>query len=176
MNHMNAPLPSRGVSGRVIGLARRAESRAPMENLKVAVLTPEVGLLGDCKGRKFPERHVTILAREDWADAMLALAGPAGPPDLHWTTRRSNVLVEGVRLPRGIGSLIRLGDCMVQVTDQTTPCAVMENAYPGLLRALAQEWRGGVTCKVLAGGGVVIGDVMSIIHETAGKQKVHLPG
>lgn len=147
-----------------------------MEEVKVAVLTPDVGVLGDCKGRKFPERHVTILAQEAWNTTLLDLAGPAGPPELPWTTRRANVLVQGLTLPRGIGSIIALGDCLVQVTDQTTPCAQMEIAYPGLLRALAQDWRGGVTCKVLTGGGISLGDPVEVLRHTAEKQKVLLPG
>lgn len=160
----------------IIGLARRAESRQPMEEIKVAVLAPDVGVLGDCKGRKFPTRHVTILARESWADALLDLAGPSGPPALPWTTRRANVLVEGIALPRGIGSIIALGDCLVQVTEQTTPCAQMELAHPGLLRALASDWRGGVTCRVLTGGGIGIGDAVRVLRHTAEKKKVLLPG
>ncbi len=173
MNDM-ASTPPAG-AGRIIGLARRAESRLPMEAMKVAVLSPSVGVIGDCKGAKFPERHVTILAIEDWTDALLELAGPSGPPDLPWTTRRANVLVEKTRLPRGIGSVIALGDCLVQVTGQTTPCVIMEMAHPGLLKALAREWRGGVTCKVLTGGGIALGNAVHIMHETA-QRKVHLPG
>lgn len=164
------------MKGAIVALARRAVSRSPMEEVKVAVLTPDVGVLGDCKGRKFPERHVTILAVEDWDATLLDLAGPAGPPDLPWTTRRANVLVQGFTLPRGIGSIIALGDCLVQVTGQTTPCAQMELAYPGLLRALAPDWRGGVTCKVLTGGGISIGDPVAVLRHTAEKQKVLLPG
>lgn len=160
----------------MIGLARRAESRQPMEEVKVAVLTPDVGMLGDCKGRKFPERHLTILSIESWVAALMDLATPAGLPQLPWTTRKANVLVENIALPRGIGSIISLGDCLVQVTGQTTPCVMMDLAYPGLLRALAPDWRGGVTCKVLTGGGVSIGDQVHILRETAEKKKVLLPG
>ena len=160
----------------IIGLARRSHSGTPVEEVKVAVLTPEVGMLGDCKGRKFPDRQVTILAKEDWEAALSALAGPDGPPDLPWTVRRANVLVQGLTLPRGIGSIMSLGDCLVQVTGQTTPCSKMEDAYPGLLRALSPDWRGGVICKVLSGGGIMLGDRVSVLRETAEKKKVLLPG
>jgi MOSC domain-containing protein YiiM len=34
----------------------------------------------------------------------------------------------------------------------------MEEAYPGLLKALYPEWRGGVTCRVLSGGAIATGD------------------
>jgi MOSC domain-containing protein YiiM len=146
------------VKGVVSGLARRAESRLPMEELSIAVISPEVGVLGDCKGRKFPDRHVTILTEEGWQAALLDLAGPAGPPDLPWTARRANVLVRGVRLPRGTGSVISLGDCLLQVMCETTPCQRMNEAFPGLMTALAPDWRGGVICKVLTGGAVFLHD------------------
>jgi MOSC domain-containing protein YiiM len=164
------------MSGKIIALARRAESRMPMEELPVAVLSPEVGVLGDCKGRKYPDSQVTILALEDWQEALADLAGPAGPPALPWTARRANVLVRGIALPRGVGSILQLGDCLVQVMRETTPCNRMNDAWPGLLRALAPDGRGGVTCKVLTGGGVSLGDPVLIVKETAEKKKVFLPG
>ncbi len=164
------------MKGVITGLARRAESRLPMEELSVAVISPEVGVLGDCKGRKFPDRQVAILTEEDWQAARLDLAGPAGPPHLPWTARRANVLVRGVRLPRGTGSVISLGDCLLQVMCETTPCQRMNEAFPGLMTALAPDWRGGVTCKVLTGGAVFLHDPVAIISETAPRKKVFLPG
>ncbi len=164
------------MKGVVCGLARRAESRLPMEELSVAVISPEVGVLGDCKGRKFPDRQVTILTEEGWQAALLDLAGPAGPPDVPWTARRANVLVRGVRLPRGTGSVISLGDCLLKVMRETNPCQRMNEACPGLMTALAPDWRGGVVCKVLTGGAVFLHDPVLIVNETAANKKVFLPG
>lgn len=164
------------MTAHVAGLARREKSRLPMEELQVAVLTPEAGVLGDCIGRTFPDRQVTILAEEDWQAALLDLAGPAGPPDVPWTARRANVLVRGIRLPRGQGSIIALGDCLLQVMRETTPCHRMNDGYPGLLQALSPDWRGGVTCKVLTGGAISIDEKVRIVHEIAERKKVFLPG
>ena len=75
---------------RIIGIARRGKSRAPMEKLQKATISTEMGLLGDCKGSKFPERQITILAIEDWK-ATLALLNDI---DLDWTVRRANLLVK----------------------------------------------------------------------------------
>ncbi len=158
----------------MIGLARRHVSRAPMELLKHALLTTDKGLHGDSKGEKFPDRQLTILALEDWDEAMLDIAGPAGPPQLPWTTRRANLLVQGIRLPRGIGSILRIRDCMLKVTAQTTPCVQMEMAHAGLLSALSSNWRGGITCKVLTGGAVALNDNVTIMVEQP-EFKVRLP-
>jgi MOSC domain-containing protein YiiM len=162
-------------SGRVIGLARRGQTRAPMEIMDSLLLTPELGVLGDCKGQRWPRRGVTILAKEDWNAAMLDLSGTSGPPDLHWTTRRANVFVEGIALPKGEGSMIALGGALLEVTDETFPCHKMETAFPGLMEALGLDWRGGVTCRVVSGGTVSLGDYMSVIKQVT-KKKVVLPG
>ena len=47
---------------------------------------------------------------------------------------------------------------MLEVTQETKPCHLMEAAHPGLKRALTPEWRGGVCCRVLKGGKVRVGD------------------
>ena len=51
----------------------------------------------------------------------------------------------------------------LEVTGQTCACARMEEARAGLLKALAREWRGGVTCRVLVGGAVRIGDAVEVL-------------
>ena len=163
------------LKGRIIGLARRAVSREPMEELRNCLVTPEIGVLGDCKGMRFPLRQLTILAREDWADAMASLDCVMGPIDLHWTLRRANVFTEGVVLPKGVGSILSVGSALVEVTEETTPCAQMDVAYPGLRRALAPNWRGGLTCKILAGGGISLGDRVEIIVQKA-ERRAYLPG
>jgi MOSC domain-containing protein YiiM len=159
------------MAGRLIGIARREKSRAPMEMLHSAEISTEAGLVGDCKGIKFPLRQITLLQRELWEAALFTL----GNPDLDWTARRANLLVEGVNLPRGIGSEITVGDVILEVTAQTSPCAQMDHAWQGLRRALAPDWRGGVTTRVLTGGMISIGDEVRVTREVP-ERKVHLPG
>jgi MOSC domain-containing protein YiiM len=145
--------------GNLLGIARRGKSRAPMEKLQRATISKELGLMGDCKGSKFPERQITILSIEDWT-ATLALLGGI---DLDWTVRRANLLVSGIVLPRGRGSKIAIGDVVVEVRDQTSPCQQMENAQAGLRKALSGDWRGGVCCRVISGGEIGIGDSVKTI-------------
>jgi MOSC domain-containing protein YiiM len=163
--------------GRVIGLARRAVSRAPMEVVQTCLITPEIGVMGDCKGQRFPLRQVTILAREDWEAALADVAASRGMAtiELPWTARRANVFVEGVRFPQGEGSVLALGGVLLEVTEETSPCAQMELALPGLREALSPDWRGGVTCKVLSGGSVETGDRITVIKHKVNR-KAYLPG
>ncbi len=147
--------------GKLIGIAKREKSRAPMEKLEQASISTELGLLGDCKGSKFPERQITILAIEDWKATLALLRGI----DLDWSVRRANFLVGGIKLPRGRGSQIAIGDVIVEVRDQTSPCQQMENAQIGLRKALSGDWRGGVSCRVISGGQIKIGDSVKPILE-----------
>ena len=156
---------------RLAGIARRPVRRAPMEEIAQGLISTDAGLEGDCKGSKFPQRQITVLAAEAW----IAAAADVGDSGLPWTVRRANLLVAGIDLPRAKGGVIRIGETVLEVTGQTYPCSRMEEARPGLLRALAGDWRGGVTCRVLTGGRVVLGDAVEVLvrpSETAPR----LPG
>lgn len=153
------------------GIALRAVRRAPMQPIDVGVLDPAFGLEGDCKGGKYPLRQVTVLSAEDWQKALEALGGIA----LDWTARRANLLVSGLRLPRARGALLGIGPARLEVTGQTYPCGRMEEAWPGLLKALAPDWRGGLTCRVLAGGRIGIGDAVEVLCRPPDERPPRLP-
>ena len=163
------------MTGQLIGIARRAGRRAPMEELSHGAITLEAGLEGDSRGAKFKTRQITVLAREDWDAALLDLADLSGPPDLPWTVRRANLYVEGLRLPRAKGGVLRIGDVVLEITGQTNPCQRMEDAHRGLLSALHPHWRGGVTCRVREGGTVRLGDAVEVLVAPV-ERLMRLPG
>ncbi len=150
-------------TGTLIGIARAAAARAPMEEIDQGLITSERGLEGDHKGAKFPNRRITMLAQEAWEAALADLAGPAGAVELWWTARRANLYVEGVALPQVRSALVHIGPVLLEVTGPTHPCQRMDEACPGLMDALRPGWRGGVTCRVLKGGLVVLGDVVTVL-------------
>lgn len=149
--------------GRLIGIARRPQRRAPMQEVQSGMITAAAGLECDHKGPKFPLRRITVLAREDWEAALAHLPDLAGLPQLAWTLRRANLLVEGLRLPRARGGRLQIGPVVLEVTYPTQPCKRMDEAHPGLLKALHPDWRGGVTCRVLEGGIVRLGDEAAVL-------------
>ena len=161
------------MTGRLIGIARRNARRAPMETLAAGRISVETGLEGDARGPKYPARRITVLAREDWEAALGDL--PADAADLPWTTRRANLLVEDVRLPRAKGGVLRIGPVVLEITQETNPCARMEEAFPGLLKALHPEWRGGVCCAVREGGPIALGDAVEVLVAPEERTRV-LPG
>lgn len=142
-----------------------------MELLQSGEITIAAGLAGDHKGARFPERAITILAVEDWRDAVsMIIPGHAStdvesPEEIPWTVRRANLLVEGLRLPRATGSILEIGAVTLEVTRQTYPCRRMDEAHPGLMKALARNWRGGLTTRVVQPGVVQIGDGAVIVRD-----------
>lgn len=147
--------------GRLVAIARRGKRRAPMQEISHGEISAASGLDGDHKGARFPNRQITVLAQEDWLVAISDLGIAAA--DAPWTIRRANLLLAGLRLPRAKGAVLRIGPVTLEITGQTYPCSRMEHAMPGLLKALARDWRGGVTARVLAGGIVHIGDCAEIV-------------
>lgn len=165
----------RGNEGTLIGIARRPKPRATMEEVAAVDISTGGGLDGDHKGLKFTRRGVTLLSREDWEAAVAMLADLAGPVPLAWTIRRANLLVEGLALPQAKGAVITVGTVLLEVTAETYPCSRMEAAHRGLLRALAPEWRGGVTCKVVQGGRIELGNRVVIVSSPK-PHRPKLPG
>ncbi len=148
------------MTGRLIGIARRARPRAPMETLDATSVSTAAGVAGDIRGKP-GKRQVTVLALEGFRDALADLGlspGLAAP----WTLRRANLLVEGIALPRQAGARLRIGDLVLEVTGETDPCRRMDEQLPGLTAALGPDWRGGVTCRVIAGAGIALGDPVSV--------------
>jgi MOSC domain-containing protein YiiM len=147
--------------GRLIGMARRAAPRAPMETLAAGRIGVAFGLEGDHRGvprpGKLPRRQVSVLAREAWEAACAELGR-----ELPWWFRRANLLVEGVELPREAGDVIVIGDVRLEVHVEIDPCQRMDEQAPGLFAALVPDWRGGVGCRVLSGGEIAIGDAVTI--------------
>jgi len=143
------------VSGKLIGIAKAAQLRMPLEEMQSATVSVETGIDGDIRGRK-RDRQITVLFRESWDDACRELG-----VSLPWTTRRANLLVEGIAAPQIAGGQIRIGDVVLEIRMETDPCDLMERAHSGLKSALTPDWRGGVCCNVVTGGQLRIGDSVS---------------
>lgn len=142
--------------GRLTGIARREAKRAPMETLERAGISKETGVANDWRGKP-GGRQVTVISAASWADACRELGA-----EIPWTTRRANLLVEGVDLPHTTGAVLEIGAVKLLVTGEVDPCSRMDEQYPGLTDALKPDWRGGVSCSVLAEGFVSIGDEVTL--------------
>ena len=134
-----------------------------MEILDAVQVSIESGLAGDFRGAVKPggrgRRQVSLLERGDW-DAAMAETGHSLP----WQERRANLLVDGLDLPRVPGTRLRIGDVVLEITQECDPCSRMETLAPGLKAALTPDWRGGALARVIAGGRIAVGDMIKVEH------------
>lgn len=142
--------------GKLLAIARKSMSHAPMEEIKTAELTVETGLEGDYRG-KLRRRQVSVLSREAWERTCREHGA-----DLSWTTRRANLFVEGIDLKETKGAHLKIGQALLEVYCETDPCSRMDDASPGLRKALEADWRGGVCCRVIKGGVISVNDSVTL--------------
>lgn len=140
----------------LLGIAIKPHGESVMRELAVAQLSCEHGVEGDSRGQPGP-RQVTLLSHADWRAACRELG-----IELHWVQRRANLLVDELPLQQSMGSCIQIGEAILEVTGETDPCRRMAALHPGLFKALAKEWRGGVTCRVVRGGQLGVGTPVTL--------------
>ncbi len=139
--------------GKIVGIASRPKKKAPMEIYERSRVSFSNGIADDSRGLIKGDRQVTVMTKEGWEAACEELG-----VQLHWSTRRANLLIEGVDLEDTTGYLLKIGDFFLEITGELTPCQRMDEEFPGLKQALTPNWRGGVCCKILSEGFVVEND------------------
>ncbi len=144
--------------GRLVGIARREAKRAPMETLEQAAVSDQTGVAQDFRGKP-GKRTVTIISARAWREVCAELG-----QEIPWTTRRANLFVDDVDLPKSVGQIIEVGEVRLKVTMEVDPCFRMDEQVDGLTDALKPDWRGGVGCMVLQNGTVSIGDAVTVIE------------
>lgn len=143
--------------GQLLGIARKTAHRAPMEVLEEVQVTQASGVAGDYRGGVPRKRQVTLLSAEVWAEVCAGLGA-----ELAWTTRRANLLVSGVELPKAAGARLTVGALELEVCVETAPCERMDEQHQGLTAALTPDWRGGVACRVLRDAEIKLGDAVTL--------------
>ena len=141
---------------KLVAIAIREKSRAKMTELEQAEITIESGVESDFRGKP-GARQVTLLSHESWNDACQDLG-----KTIPWTTRRANLLVSGLQLEQTTDSIVRIGDVVLRVTGETDPCHRMDEQVAGLCKVLEANWRGGVCCRVVEGGAISVGDLVTL--------------
>jgi MOSC domain-containing protein YiiM len=138
-------------------IAIKITSRAEMQTREAADVSVKNGISGDLRGNQ-GDRQITVLSESSWQKACDSLN-----TDLPWTTRRANLFIDGIEFGAAdVGKILRIGDIELKITEETKPCALMDQQQQGLRSALTPDWRGGVCCRVITGGAIQLGDRVSL--------------
>lgn len=123
-------------------------------------------------GQAEPGRQVTLISADD-LDAAVQRSGISLP---NYGSLRRNIVVRGLPQPLAanmVGSAIQLGNSAIVFCHRhCVPCMYNErkNAIPGLVESLWEE--AGVSCEVLVGGIINVGDEAQVLTETELHDKV----
>jgi MOSC domain-containing protein YiiM len=138
-------------SGRLEAIWLKRFKGGPMDPRETATLVAGKGLAGNANqgGR----RQVTLIEEEAWAEATAGLGRPLPP-----ATRRANLLISGLPLEGTRGRILRIGATRLRIWSECAPCYQMDEAWPGLQKALRPHWRAGACAEVVEGGEVRVGN------------------
>ena len=152
------------MSGKLAGIARHDRPKGPMEPLETVAVSAVEGLHGDYRGAQAAmkpgrKRQVSLIEADGLASAFAETRAP-----LNWWDCRRNLLIEGLRIPREVGTCVAIGDCLViEITDECEPCERMEALHSGLRAAMTPDWRGGFLGRVVEDGEIAVGDEVRIL-------------
>lgn len=168
------------------GIFMSPTASTPMQSLEKGTLVAGKGLDGDRysnfvgtyshlrsskqnPGQREPGRQLTILSADSVKETLErnGLEEPKSLGDL-----RRNIVVRGVSAEDLLGTIgheVKLGDtCRVLVHRHCVPCMYNErkNGIKGLMEAIWNQ--SGVSCQVLTGGTIAVGDTVEILKKQNG--------
>lgn len=139
------------MNGRIVNLYLKTEHRKPVEPVASAQAESGLGLVGDVSfGRS--KRQVLLIEKETLDEFGLE------PGRI-----KENVTVEGMTLA-GLarGSLLQVGQAVIEVTGDCTPCRTLEDIRPGLQNEM--RGRRGILGRVIEGGTILVGDSVAVVE------------
>lgn len=143
----------------ICGIAVKPVKKGDMMLLSDTSVSLERGLHNDVRGEggKDRKRQVTLVSFEQWIETCEDMGMPLAL--LPWYVRRANICVRGICFQKAdIGRKLMLGEGVVlEITQETDPCERMEAIHAGLRDVLSVDMRGGVSCRVLSGGMIMLG-------------------
>jgi MOSC domain-containing protein YiiM len=121
-----------------------------MQNATSVRAIADLGLEGDSHAKQGSARQVLFMD-EETLNAFGLSAGIV----------RENITTRGIELHAlAIGSRVRVGDAVFEITKYCVPCEFIEDMKPGLRAAM--ENQRGMLARVIQGGALRVGDKIEI--------------
>lgn len=142
-------------AGRVEWIGLRPARGQPMREVDAAKAVAGMGLIGDRYAGGSGKRGITLIQAEH-LPVIAALSGHATvPPSL----LRRNLVVSGLPLIALRERRFRIGDVVLEGTEECDPCSNMEKALgPGGFNAMRNH--GGLCARIIEGGALRLGDAV----------------
>lgn len=113
------------------------------------------------EGAREPARQLTIISADDVEGTL------AENQQVELGNLRRNIVVRGISpLRDAIGHVVKIGDTKILAHRLTVPCMYNErlNKCPKLMETLWCD--AGISCEILEGGTIRVGDAIAILDET----------
>jgi MOSC domain-containing protein YiiM len=149
--------------GEVVWMGLRPASRKPIVEITEVNVT-DTGLEGDraTKNSSSNKRQVTLIQHEH----LVAVASFLGKETIDPNLTRRNIVVKGINLNALKGRKFSIGTAILEMTGFCYPCSRMEENL-GLGGFNAMRGHGGITCRVIEIGKIMIGDNIKLLENEA---------
>jgi len=139
------------VDGKVVNLFIKQSHGQPMHQVDNLQTISNEGIIGDVSyGRT--KRQILIVERE------ILKRFNVNPGDL-----RENLIVSGMRLSDiQSGSILRVGDTLLEITSDCQPCDMLNNLHPGMRDEIDGDR--GILARVLEEGTIRVGDPVFLLQ------------
>ncbi|GAA5079946.1 MOSC domain-containing protein [Lysobacter panacisoli] len=147
-------------AGRVDWIGLRPKRDVVMDEVDEVVAESGGGLAGDRYSGGSGKRGVTLIQ----AEHLPVIAALSGHDEVRPATLRRNLVVSGIPLVALKGRRFRIGEVLLEGTDDCDPCSRMEAAL-GAGGYNAMRGHGGLCARIIEGGTIRRGDTVVAIAD-----------
>lgn len=152
-------------SGTVTWIGIRPERKMPVLSVDKVEAIAGKGLKGDhYKGMATSTRHVTLIQDEHLATVASFMQASRIDPGL----LRRNIVVKGINLLALKDKRFLIGTALLEMTGLCHPCSRMEQQL-GAGGYNAMRGHGGITARIIEGGHISVGDLVTMQAAVSGK-------
>ncbi|MDX1569352.1 MAG: MOSC domain-containing protein [Xanthomonadales bacterium] len=145
--------------GNVTWIGLRPDRKLPMTVVESVMANPKFGLEGDRYAGRSGKRQVTLIDQAH----LQAVAGYLCRTQVDPGLVRRNIVVSGLNLRALKEGRFRIGEALLEYTDECHPCSRMEEAL-GTGGYNAMRGHGGICARVLQAGVIRLNDPVSPVE------------